>query len=420
MVKLLSLLALLPALALAGCGAAGTTQSTPANGEVRASDPRAAAVAPPADATALRAGNSAFAGALLDELARGNTTVALSPYSISAALAMTYGGARGETATQIATALRFHLDPPALGAAFNALEQSLGAASGPGATLSIANALYGQRGTAFRQPFLSLLARYYGAGMRIVDFAQNPDGARTAINDWVAAQTKGKITKLLAPGQVDPMTQLVLVNAIYLNAHWASPFSAQATEPATFHAPVGTVTVPTMHQDGTFGYLRGRGYDALELPYRGGRLAFDVLLPDSGGMPALLTALAARGPLALLHGLAPAPVALALPKLTLRTHVELSDPLRELGMRLAFTPGQADLSGIAGLPGELSVTTIVHEAYIRVDEAGTEAAAATGVVVRATAAPTGEIIFNVDRPFVFVLRDVQTGAVVFMGVVYHP
>ena len=176
-----------------------------------------------------------------------------------------------------------------------------------------------------------------------------------------------------------------------------------------------------MHQTGVFGYVQGAGYQALELPYQGGRLAFDILLPSPGGYGSLLSRLGGEGPLPLLSGLRRTQVAVALPKFRLTTHVELAGPLSAIGMRLAFDPGRADLSGIAGMPGYLYVHAVVHEAYLSVDEAGTEAAAATGIGISGTAVPAPpRTRFIVDRPFVFVLRDTRTGAVLFMGSVSDP
>ena len=408
---------------LAGCGSA--THSTPrrpgagAPATVIAAVPRAAPRAAPTDATTLTEANARFAGRLLALLARTQPTVALSPFSISEALSMTYAGARGRTAKQIASALDFSVPLARLAAAFNAQTQSLAQVTTPGATLEVANALFGQSGQNFRRPFLAILARDYGAGMHTVDFS-NP-AAVAQLNGWVSDHTAGNIRRLLSPGALDSLTKLVLVDAVYLDAKWRSPFQHQNTHPDAFHAPGGTVQAPTMHQNATFAYLSGDGYKALELPYRGGRLALDILLPSQGQLQALLARIAASGPLRLLDGLAPQYVAVALPKFELRDQFDLTGPLASMGMPLAFEPGHADLSGIAGPPGYLYIQHIVHEAYIDIDEAGTKAAAATAVVIGDSAieAPP-KIQFNVDRPFAFVLRDTRTGAILFTGVVSHP
>jgi serpin B len=376
---------------------------------------------PRADAAALRDGNARFAGRLLSTLAHSPQNVAVSPASISQAVSMAFAGARGATATQIAAALDFTLPPARLGAALHAVDTSLAGVNGPGATLNVANAMYGQSGLRFRQAFLRAIARDYGAGLRTADFARAAAAARAEINAWVSAQTKGKIPQLMGPGAVDELTRLVLVNAVYLHAKWLDPFSHGDTFPAPFHAPAGTVKVSTMHQTGVFGYVQGSGYQALELPYQGGRLAFDILLPSAGGYGSLISRLAGEGPLPLLAGLRHTQVALALPKFRLTTHVELAGALSSLGMPLAFDPGRADLSGIAGAPGYLYIHAVVHEAYLSVDEDGTEAAAATGVGITGTAEPLPpKTKLIVDRPFVFVLRDTKTGAVLFEGTVAHP
>jgi serpin B len=404
----------------AGCGSAG--DGGPVTSQlVRADVPRVSAPVSPADAAALRDGNSVFAGRLLAEVARGRTNVALSPASISQALSMAFAGARGTTASEMARALDFRLAPARLGAAFNAADRSLASVNGPDATLDIANALYAQSGERLRQAFLRVLARDYGAGLRTADFEHAVEAARAEINAWVSEQTRGKIPELLGSGDVDPTTRLMLVNAVYLKARWVSPFIKQSTFEAVFHAAGGALNVPTMHQTGTFGYRQGAGYQALELRYRGGRLAFDILLPDPGGLQSLLSRLAGTGPLSLLAGLRQQPVQLALPKFRLDTRFELAAALKALGMPLAFEPGGADLSGIAGKPGDLYIKSVVHEAYLSVDEAGTEAAAATGVAISPTAMPAPPLVrFVVDRPFAFVLRDVKTGAVLFTGVVSRP
>ncbi len=406
---------------LAGCGSSGDETRTVAPQTVRASVPRAEPTVSRADAAALREGNALFAGRILARLASARSNLALSPASISQALAMVFPGARGTTASQTARALDFRLPPARLGAAFNAADRSLANVNGPDVTLNVANALYGQTGQHFHQAFLRVLARDYGAGLRTADFEHDSAGARSDINAWVSDQTRGKIPELLGPGDVDALTRLVLVNAVYLKAKWLEPFTHEDTSSAAFHAPGGTVQVPTMHQTGMFGYLQGSDYQALELRYVGGRLAFDVLLPSPGHLGSLLSRLAGEGPLALLGGLRQTHVAVALPKFRLTTHVELAGPLQALGMRLAFESGRADLSGIADKPGYLYVNAVVHEAYLDVDEAGTEAAAATGVGISPTAiAAPPHVDFVVDRPFAFVLRDTKTDAVLFAGVVSRP
>jgi len=403
-------------LAVSGCG---TSQPSPGH-EVRAPVARAPASAPPGDTAMLAAGNATFAGRLLDLLSRTQPTIALSPFSISDVLAMAYAGAQGQTTSQMATALDFRLPADRLHPAFNALNLSLAAINRPGATLSVANAMYGQQGMAFRSAFLALLARYYGTGVRTVNFEQAAQAARVQINAWVSLQTHGKIPDLLAPGDVDEATRLVLVNAVYLNAKWQSPFLRSATSLAPFHAPSGTVNVPTMSQTGTFGYRRHTAYSVLELPYVGGRLAFDVLLPDPGRLPALMRQLRDGGLPAAVSGLQGQDVQLQLPKLQLRTRFELSSALGALGMPIAFGD-RADFAGIAGPPGELRISSVVHEAFIRVDEAGTEAAAATAAGSSASAAPGPRPIqFLVNRPFVFVLRDTTTNAILFTGTVSRP
>jgi serine protease inhibitor len=404
---------------IAGCASA--TRSTTAQPDTKP-PPTLTPAAPSvsrADAAALTDGNDRFAGRLLAQLARTHSTLALSPFSISDALSMTYAGARGSTAEEMAAALDSRLPPPRLAAAFNAQAQSLAKANRPGATLEVANALFGQSGQTFRRPFLAILARDYGAAMHTVDFA-NPD-AVAQINAWVSDNTGGNIPHLFAAGDVNALTRLVLADAVYLDAKWLLPFQPQNTHPDVFHAPSGTIRVPTMHRDGTFAYLDSDGYQALELPYQGGRLALDILLPGLGQLQPLLARIAASGPLRLLAGLTPQYVTVALPKFQLRTQFDLSGALARMGMPLAFQPGRADLSGIAGPPGYLYIQHVIHEAYIDVDEAGTKAAAATGVAIGTTAVELPpKIHFVVNRPFVFVLRDMRTGAILFTGVTSHP
>ncbi len=404
---------------LAGCGSGFSHRAKGALGTVMAADRRALPGVNAADSATLTDGNAGFAGRLLATLARTHPTLVLSPFSISEALSMTSAGARGSTAEQIDRALGFRLPLPRLAAAFNAQTQSLALADTSGAKLELANALFGQAGQRFRAPFLSILARDYGAGIHIADFSS--PAAVSEINRWVSDHTAGKIARLLSPGAVGSTTRLVLVDAVYLDAKWLIPFERSDTYPAAFHAPAGTIRVPTMHQNGTFGYLRGDGYQALELPYKGGRLALDILLADPGQLQQTLGRIASGGPLKALAGMKPQYVMVALPKFQLLTQLELSGPLAGMGMPLAFEPGRADLSGIAGNPGSLYVQRVIHEAYIDVDEAGTQAAAATGVGIGASAIEQQpRLRFVADRPFVFALRDTRTDAILFTGVIARP
>lgn len=370
------------------------------------------------DSARLETGNALFAGRLTAELAREEPTVVLSPFSVSTALAMAYAGAGGETATEMADTLGFGALDARVHSTFNALDRRVSAAQGDGVKLNIANALYVQRGASVQQPFLDTLARQYGSAPRSVDFAGDPSGAVGEVNKWVAGETEDKIEKLLE--DVDPATRLVLANAIYLDAKWQSPFERESTRNEPFHAPGGTKDVPTMHKMASFPYGEREGSRTLELPYRGGRLALDVVLPtERDGLPAVMRALE-RDPQSLVEGLEGEMVQLALPKMELRSALELSKPLQALGMRRAFDPSGADFRGMSTQQPPLFIGQIAHQAYVRIDEEGTEAAAATAVGMAGSAAPTRTLEFKVDRPFAFLLRDRQTGAVLFTGVVSDP
>jgi serpin B len=360
---------------------------------------------------------------LLDRLPDAPNVV-LSPASIVLALAMVRPGARGETAAQMDAVLG-SLATNEHAAWLNALDAALATRSGRypdgsgtprQVTLRLANAAFGQRGLAFQPAYLAVLAEDFGAGLRLVDYQSDPDGARQTINGWVDQATEGRISQLLAPGAVDPLTRLVLVNALYFAAPWLVPFPAAASGPAPFRLANGeTVEVPTMHLQGDLRYSAQGGWQALELPYVGGSLALTLVLPPDQGATGLSQATLDG----LLAGLGQRSVRLALPRFTVETRANLVEPLAALGISLLFDPQRADLSGISAQE-QLYVTTVAHQARIRVDEAGTEAAAATAVVVGTTALPADEVEVRVDRPFWFVLRDLPTGAVLFLGRVGDP
>ncbi len=383
---------------------------------------------PSEDLESLVQGNTAFALDLYHHLREsGEGNLFYSPYSISLALAMAWAGARGETEQAMARTLHFPLPQDRLHPAFNALDQAL-AGRGQGAKgkdeggfrLHIANALWGQQGYPFLPEFLDLLAQHYGAGLRVVDFARDPEGTRVLINDWISQQTEGRIRDLIPPGVIDPLTRLVLTNAIYFNAAWAEPFDEKLTAEGTFYLLDGTeVRVPMMRQTTQLGYAEGEGYQAVEIPYDGRELAMVILLPASGRFEAFEASLDAARLEEILRSLNVQPVDLTMPRFRVESSFNLSRALVEMGMRVAFTPDEADFSGMDGTRN-LYIGDVLHKAFVSVDEAGTEAAAATAVVIRMTGVVLSPVEVMVDRPFIFLIRDLQTGAVLFVGRVVNP
>ncbi|MGA9048647.1 MAG: serpin family protein [Dehalococcoidia bacterium] len=379
-----------------------------------------------ADLSALVGGNNQFAVALYQILKSGAGNLFYSPYSISMALAMTYAGARGTTAQQMADTLHFTLAQDSLHTTFNGLDQEL-ASRGQGAKdkegqafkLNIVNALWGQRGYQFLSQYLDLLAQDYGAGMRLMDFRNDPDGSRQTINKWVADQTKDKIQDLIPPGAIDTMTRLVLTNAIYFNAAWATAFDKGATKDDKFYLNDGSsVNVPMMHESESLGYAEGSGYKAVELPYSGNELSMVIFLPDIGTFNQFESAFAADKYNGIIQSLSGKQVALTMPRFKYDSQFSLNKALSDMGMPVAFT-GDADFSGMTG-NRDLSISDVIHKAYVAVDESGTEAAAATAVIMRLTAMPLSPAEVKVDHPFIFVIRDIQTGTVLFIGRVLNP
>jgi serpin B len=411
----------LPILAVTGCGAAG--------GEVVKSDtPRdTSPQAPVGGLDAVVSGNTEFALDLYSRLAGEEGNLFLSPYSISVALAMTYAGARGETERQMAETLHFTLPQADLHPALNSLDLEL-ASRGEGAEgrggepfrLHIANALWGQTGHSFLPDFLSTLALSYGAGMRLLDFASDPEACRTEINRWVANETEEKIEELVPRDVITNFTLLVLTNAIYFDAAWESKFEEQWTYADSFTLLDGSeVTVDMMHQSHAFPYAAGEGYQAIELPYDGGELAMVILLPAEGTFSEFEQTLDAARLGTIIGALQPVGVQLTVPRFHYESAFGLKETLAALGMRDAFLLRVADFSGMDGNPYSLFIQAVVHKALVRVDEEGTEAAAATAVAMAGSAAPLDQLV-TVDRPFIFLIRDRTTGAILFLGRVLDP
>ena len=414
------------AASLAACGEDASTGDnvnppTPAGSEARSAleRDRAPEVAPDA-LRALTDGQAAFALDLYGPLGAEGGNVFYSPLSIHQALTMAYAGAAGSTAQEMATTLRLGAAPHA---AQNALDLSLEAAArvpvegeASPLALEITHSIWGSPEITWAQPFLDTLALNYGAGLRLTDFAADPEAAREDINAWVADQTNDRIPELLPQGTIDVETALVLVNAIFFKASWETPFEPSQTADADFHLTSGeTVQVPMMSAGLTTLGAAGEGWRAVDLPYAGGRASMLVVVPDD------LAAFEARLDEALyaemLGALTEGAGSVSLPRFEYSQGASLKDALSAMGMSTAFS-GAADFSNLT-TDTSLQITDVVHQAFVQVDERGTEAAAATAVVFGPTAAPE-PFELRADRPFVFFIRDRETGAILFTGRVVDP
>ncbi len=379
-----------------------------------------------AELTTLVSGNSAFAFDLYQALREEDGNLFYSPYSISLALAMTYAGARGETAEQMADTLQFTLPQDRLHPAFNSLDIELSqrgegakGKDGKGFRLNIVNAIWGQEGYKLLSEFLDVLAENYGAGLRLLDFANAPEESRITINNWVSDQTEGRIEDLIPQGLIDALTRLVLTNAGYFHAAWQNPFNDDMTEDGPFHLlDEGEVSVPMMRQTESLSYAEGDGYQAIELPYDGSELSMVILLPQAGQFEAFEDSLDAQRVDAIVKELEPRRVALTMPRFEFESAFRLKETLAAMGMPVAFSEG-ADFSGMTG-NRDLFIGDVVHKAFVSVDEAGTEAAAATAVVMKLTAVPETPVEVTIDRPFVFLIHDMETGTILFLGRIVNP
>jgi serpin B len=376
--------------------------------------------------------NRDFAFALYEKVRDEESNLFFSPYSISTALAMTFAGARGTTQSEMAAALRFELPGDDLHSAFNATEAALAKreneliqtglpgepAQGQGFALELTNALFAQRDRKFADPFLDLLARHYGGGVYLADFFKQPERERVAINDWVSDRTMQRIPELLPAGSLRSDVAFVLVNSIYFKANWLQKFDAKRTAPAQFQAPGGDVTVQMMHGYAEQ-YARLADYQALELQYLSPAVRVLFILPDAGKLGAVEAQLSGALFEQTLAALSRHSVDLQLPRFRFDAEFKLKEVLEDLGMPSAFAAGQADLSGMSGRPGELYLDQVYHDAFVAMNEEGTEAAAATAVVgVDVSAPPPAEFI--ADRPFLFLIHDEPTGQILFAGRVTTP
>ncbi len=369
-------------------------------------------------------GNSEFAFDLYQVLKEGGGNLFYSPYSISVVLGMTFAGARGETERQMADTLNFTLPQDSLHPAFNSLDIDL-ASRGKGARgkdggafrLNIVNAMWGQKNFPFLPEFLDVLSENYGSGLRIVDFVNEPEPSRITINDWVSKQTKGRIKDLVPPGIIQPKTRFILTNAIYFNAAWKYRFKGNAKSDGTFELLDGTkIKTDMMSREEKYGQAWGMNYQAIELPYDGDELSMVILLPARGQFEDFENSMDYQTVSSIISDLSESKTRLEMPKFTFESAYDLKSVLKEMGMPIAFSPGGADLSGMTG-DRNLYIAEVMHKGFISVDKSGTEAAAASfsmGNFIGRAASIT------VDRPFIFLIRDIETGTILFMGRVLNP
>jgi serpin B len=377
-----------------------------------------------ADVGTLVNANNQFAFDLYHRMSGADGNLFLSPYSISTALAMTSAGARGATLEEMQKVFHF----PAQGElhpAVAALRHEINGAAGERKyQLSTANALWGAKDFTFRPEFLKLVKDDYGAELTNLDFAGDSEGARLTINGWVEKETHDKIKELIARGLLGRDTALVLTNAIYFKGMWEQSFQKELTRDEPFRTAGGEKpSVPLMHQTARFGYAETDDFQALQMPYDGKELALLVLLPKTDDLGALEKQLSAGLVSGIVGKLAHDKVLVYLPRFKTSAGLELSDTLKAMGMPLAFS-GEADFSGMTVSRREsLMISNVIHKAFVDVNEEGTEAAAATAVLMTRAAAifrPKPVPVFRADHPFVYLIRDVRNGSVLFLGRLADP
>jgi serpin B len=375
------------------------------------------------------AGNTQFAFDLYRQLAADpqytDQNLFFSPYSISSALAITYEGARGTTADEIRTVLHLPANDTLRREGFSAIDAGLNHGDA-NYTLRTANALWAEKTHQFLPEYIDVAEHWYSANATNLDFAGNPEGSRQTINRWVEGETEDKIKDLLPAGSIDSMTALVITNAVYFKGTWVKQFDTNETSEEEFRVgPNETVRVPMMHrtdEDAVYGYTETDTLQVLEMPYVHGNeteLAMLVLLPVSDNLTAAEEVLDAEEIANLQRSLVPQRVKVSFPKFTLDTDYSLPPTLAAMGMPTAFSM-DADFSGMDGTD-MLFVSDVVHKAFVDVNEEGTEAAAATGVVVGIKSArPETVPVFRADHPFVFLITEKDSGTVLFVGRIINP
>lgn len=365
--------------------------------------------------------NSSFAFDLYQELKDEKGNLFFSPYSISTALAMTYAGARGQTEKEMAEVLHFSLEQEPLHSSFSKLQSDLNAIQDKGyVKLSAANSLWAQEGYYFLDTFFDLNKKYYGAGLNFVDFIKQTETARKTINVWVEKETQKKIKELIKPRMLDSLTRLVLCNAVYFKGDWSSQFDKRGTIDADFYiSPDKTIKVPMMRQKSKYKFKDFTDFSAIELPYEGNDLSAVVFLPkEIDGLVELernLTNDNVQHWIGELSNSYKSETLVSLPKFKTAYEFELSYILAKMGMPHAFA--EADLSGMTGKK-DLFISKVIHKAFVDVNEEGTEAAAATAVVMKEIISTP--IKFQANHPFVFLIRENKTEDILFIGRIIDP
>ncbi len=380
-------------------------------------------------------GNTDFALSLYQQIRSKEGNLFVSPYSISTALAMTYAGARDNTAVEMARVLHFNVNPdrlhPAMGALIRDLNERKRTQRRPNDPdrdkkpfeLSIANALWGQNGYSFEKPFLDLTRDSYGAGLKQMDFQNQPEKSRLEINRWVEEQTQDKIKDLLAEGDITRDTLLVLTNAIYFKSAWVTPFDVRATRKETFHLDTNRkVTVPMMHRSAHFKAHDAGTHTVLSLPYKG-HLEMVLIVPkEIDGLSKVEKTLTPETLAGWMEKLDRSTrYDLGLPRFKTTATLDLKETLQEMGMKDAFDDKTANFQGLSRSRPGLYIDKVIHKAFVDVNESGTEAAAATALGVEMGSPRRGvPKTLQVDRPFLFLIRDQQTGSILFMGRILDP
>ena len=380
-------------------------------------------------------GNNEFALELYAKLRNEEGNLFFSPYSISTALAMTYAGARGETETEMARVLHFPTVPgetvvvkdtfasKRFHSAFGTIVRDLNTRGRKGGyELTVANALWGQKGYGFLEEFLELIKTSYGGNVNESDFVRAAETARRTINTWVEKETNHKIKNLISKGVLNSMTRLVLTNAIYFKGNWARQFKEDKTKEAPFTLSNGQkVDVAMMNQTAEFKYMETEDFQGLEMPYVDNELSMIILLPrEFGGLYEFEKTLTIESLSNWLGKLGKCKVIVSVPKFKMTSQFSLASVLKSMGMTNAFMPDVADFSGMNG-KRDLFISAVIHKAYVDVNEEGTEAAAATAVTMKLTAVgPTQIQVFRADHPFLFLIRDNLSGSILFIGRVTNP